>query len=150
MKKTLIALTVLALAGCQASDQEIRTDIAGQAQQDLNFSGLEYTVRAGVVNFRGRCPSERAFTLIKQTIANIHVIKAVHYEVTIAPVLLDTLTVIKLQADSLLAKYPLVTAKINPRSVTLKGDVTASERVKLLEAFRRPHIGALTDSLSVR
>src|SRR3954466_5058236 len=108
MKKILIALVVLALAGCQASDEEIRADIAAKAEQDLNFSGLDYTVRAGVVDFRGRVPSEKAFAKIRQTISNIHVIKAVHYNVSIVPVVLDTLMLIKLQADSLLAKYPEV------------------------------------------
>jgi hypothetical protein len=150
MKKIGIALIVLALASCQASDQEIRADIAGKAQQDLNFSNLDYTVQAGVVNFQGRCPSEKALAKIKQTIANIHVIKAVHYQVTIAPVVLDTLTLVKLQADSLLAQYPAVTAQVYPAGITLKGNVTAVERAKLLQAFRRPHIGTVIDSLNVR
>jgi hypothetical protein len=151
MKKTVIILVLmLALAGCQTSDQEIRADIATKAQQDLNFAGLNYTVQAGVVDFRGRCPSEKAFSKIKQTISNIHVIKAVHYNVSIAPVLLDTLTLVKLQADSLLTKYPEVTADVYPSGVTLKGIVMASEKAKMMQTFRRPHMGAVTDSVSVR
>lgn len=150
MKKILIVLVGLALAGCQTPDQEIRADIAVKAQQDLNFSGLDYTVRAGVVDFRGRVPSEKAFAKIRQTISNIHVIKAVHYNVSIVPVVLDTLTLIKLQADSLRAKYPEVTAGIHPGGVTLKGNVIASEKAKLLQAFQRPHIGTVIDSLNVR
>src|SRR4051812_37893966 len=86
MKKTLIALVLLALAGCQTSDEEIRADIAGKAQQDLNFTGLHYTVKNGIVDFYGRCPSDKAFAKIRQTIKNIHVIKAVHYRVSVAPV----------------------------------------------------------------
>lgn len=150
MRKVLIALIVLAVTGCQTSDQEIRADIAVKAQQDLNFSGLDYTVRSGVVNFRGHCPSEKAFLKIKQTIANIHVIKGVNYQVTIVPVVLDTLTLVKLQADSLLAQYPTVTAQINPAGVTLKGDVTALERTKLLQTFKLPHMSSFKDSLNVR
>jgi hypothetical protein len=150
MKKILIALVALALAGCQTSDQEIRADIAVKAEQDLNFSGLNYTVRAGVVHFIGRCPSDKAFAKIQQTIANIHVIKAVHYNISIAPVVLDTLTPVKLQADSLLAQYPQVIGRVSSAGVTLKGDVTATEKAKLLQAFRRPHMGMITDSLSVR
>src|ERR1700712_3307568 len=149
MKKISIVLIVLTLAACQVSDQEIRADIAGKAQQDLNFSGLTYTVEAGVVDFRGRVPSEKAYAKIRQTIANIHVIKSVHYQVMIAPVVLDTLTLVKLQADSLLAKYPKVTAEVHPAGVTLKGSISGTEKVKLLQAFRRPHIGAVTDSLTV-
>jgi hypothetical protein len=150
MKKIVIALVVLALAGCQTSDQEIRADIAGKAQQDLNFLGLNYTVRAGVVDFIGHCPSEKAFAKIKQAIANIHVIKAVRYDVTIAPVVLDTLTLVKLQADSLLSKYPEVTATVYPTGLTLKGEVPVLEKAKLLQAFHRPHMGLVKDSLTLK
>jgi hypothetical protein len=150
MKKTLIALIALALMGCQTSDEEIHADIAGKVQQDLNFSGLNYTVQAGVVDFRGRCPSEKAFTKIRQTISNIHVIKAVNYHVLITPVVLDTLTLVKLQADSLLAQYPRVTADVYPTGLTLKGEVTAQEKAKLLKAFRLPHVSAVKDSMNVR
>jgi hypothetical protein len=150
MKKTLIALVGLALAGCQTSDQEIRADIAVKAQQDLNFSGLNYTVRAGMVHFFGRCPSEKAFTKIRQTITNIHVIKAVRYDVTITPVVLDTLTLVKLQADSLLSKYPEVTATVYPTGLTLKGNVPAQEKAMLLQTFHRPHMGLVKDSLTLK
>jgi len=148
MKKILIIFIVLTVAGCHTSDQEIRADIAGKARQDLNFSGLSYTVRGGVVEFRGRCPSERAFAQIKQKISNIHVIETVHYHVTIAPVVLDTATLVKLQADSLLAQYPEVTAQIHTTGLTLKGNVSASQKEQLLKAFRRPHMGMVTDSLA--
>ena len=47
MKKTIIAVMLTALFGCKASDEEIRADIAGKAQADLNFAGLNYTVQNG-------------------------------------------------------------------------------------------------------
>jgi len=149
MKKILIALTLLALAACQPSDKEIRANIAGKAQEDLNFAGLHYTVDKGIVEVSGRCPSEKAFKKIKQTIQGIHVIKDVHYNVTIAPVVLDSLTPVKLHADSLLAQFPRVTAAVTPPVVTLKGEVTAAERTKLLKTFRLPDISLVKDSLSV-
>src|SRR4051812_13480533 len=100
MKKITIAFIALVLAGCQTSDQEIRADIAGKAQQDLNFAGLQYTVANGVVNFTGSCPSTQAFAKIRQTVKNIHVIKAVNYNVHISPVIIDSITRVKLQTDS--------------------------------------------------
>jgi hypothetical protein len=149
MKKIFIALMIVMLAGCQTSDQEIRADISVKAQQDLNFSALDYTVQGGVVDINGRCPSEKALAKIRQTIANINVIKAVHYHVSIAPVILDTLTQIKLQADSLLTQYPEVTAHVYPAGVTLTGKVAASEKEQLLRAFRRPHMRIVKDSVSI-
>jgi hypothetical protein len=149
MKKTLIALVLLALAGCQTSDEEIRADIAGKAQQDLNFSGLIYTVKNGIVNFYGRCPSDKALKKIQQTIKNIHVIKAVRYQVGIAPVVLDTMTPVKLQIDSVLGGYPLVNARVDSGGATLKGQVKAPARTKLIKALRQIHLKAIKDSLSV-
>lgn len=141
---------MLALAGCQTSDQEIRADIAIKAQQDLNFAGLHYTVSNGIANFTGNCPSEKAFKKIQQTIKNIHVLKAVNYNVNIAPVKLDTLTPIKLQVDSLLAQYPQVIAKVDTASITLKGTITALNKAKLIKALSLTHYSAVNDSLTVR
>lgn len=150
MKKIAIALILLALAGCQPSDQEIRADIAVKAQQDLNFSGLNYTVQNGIVHFSGRCPSEKAFAMVRQTISSIHIIKAVNYNITIAPVMLDSLTPKKLLTDSILAKYPLVTADIKKGSVVLKGSLNPAQKASLLKSLDAKHIGPLTDSLHLR
>lgn len=149
MKKTLIALIMLAMAGCQTSDEEIRADIAGKAQQDLNFSGLNYTVKNGVVDFYGKCPSDKALAKIQQTIKNIHVIKAANYRVMIAPVPLDEVTPLKLQVDSILGGYPLVDAAIDSTGAVLKGEVKAAGRTKLIEALRKLPLKSIKDSLSV-
>ena len=147
MKKILIALIMLAMAGCQTSDEEIRADIAGKAQQDLNFTGLNYTVKNGIVDFYGNCPSDKALEKIKQTIKNIHVIKGVEYHVNITPVTLDTLTPVKLQVDSVLGGYPLVNAQIDPEGATLKGEVKAAGRTKLIKALRKLPLKSIKDSL---
>lgn len=139
----------MAIAGCQTSDQEIRADIAGKAQQDLNLAGLEYTVANGTVNFTGRCPSSQAFAKVKQTIENIHVIKAVHYNVHIGPLTLDSLTRVKLQADSVLAKYPKVVATVNTSGINLRGPVTATERDKLVHELQMYRHGRIIDSLTI-
>lgn len=148
MKQILIALTLLAFTGCTTSDKEIKADIAGKAQQDMNFSGLSYTVKNGIVNFTGRCPSEKAFSKIKQTVKNIHVIKGVNYRVSIAPVLLDTLTPVKLQVDSVLGSYPQVTAMVTPIYVTLKGSITATAKTKLIKSLNTLHLNSIKDSLT--
>lgn len=149
MKKTLIALIMLAMAGCQTSDEEIRADIAGKAQQDLNFSGLKYTVKNGIVDFYGKCPSDKALAKIQQTIKNIHVIKAVDYHVNITPVRLDALTPIKLQVDSVLGGYPLVNAQVDSAGAILKGEVKAAGRRKLIKALRKIPLKSIKDSLTV-
>jgi hypothetical protein len=149
MKRIAIGIIFLVLAGCQTSDKEIRADIAGKAQQDLNFSGLRYTVTNGIVNFTGRCPSKSAFTKIKQTIENIHVIKAVHYNVRIAPVMLDTLTLVKLQADSILAKYSQVSALINTNGIILKGPISSNQQKQLINELKKCRHSKIIDSLTI-
>jgi osmotically-inducible protein OsmY len=147
MKKIIVALiTAVALAGCHTSDEEIRADIATKARKDLSFAGLYYTVQNGKVSFKGSCPSQKAFNQVKQAIRNIHVIKSVNYKVRIAPVTLDSLTQIKLQVDSLLAKYPRVVAEVKPNEVTLKGSVAASKRPKLISDIRLQIPGNAKDS----
>ena len=150
MKNVLIALLLLALAGCQTPDREIRADIASKAQEDLNFSGLSYTVKAGVVEFNGRCPSDKALAKIKQKISNIHVIKAVHYHVKIGQVVLDTLTPVRLQTDSLLAQYPQTVALVDTAGMVIKGPVTAQQRTQLISALHKQYNGKIVDSLTVR
>lgn len=149
MKNILIALIMLAMAGCQTSDEEIRADIAGKAQQDLNFSGLKYTVENGFVDFYGHCPSDNALKKIEQTIKNIHVIKAVRYNVGIAPLVLDTLTPIKLQVDSVLGGYPLVNAQVDSAGAVLKGEVKAAGRSKLIKSLRKLPLKSIKDSLTI-
>ena len=149
MKKIIVAIiTALALAGCQTSDEEIRADIATKARKDLSFAGLYYTVQNGKVSFKGTCPSVKAFNQIKQAIRNIHVIKSVNYNVKIAPVTLDSLTQVKLQVDSLLAKYPRVVAEINLNEMTLKGSVANSKRPKLISDIRLQIPGNIKDSVT--
>jgi hypothetical protein len=150
MKRLLIALISLSLAGCQTSDQEIRADIASKAQQDLNFAGLQYTVDHGAVVFTGRCPSEKAFKKIKQAVANIHVIKDVSYQVTIAPVALNTLTPIKLETDSILAKYPQTLAVVDSGQIVLKGSLAGELKDQLLKDLKSKYHGMIKDSLSVQ
>lgn len=149
MKKTLIALLLLALAGCQTSDKEIRADIAGKAQQDLNFTGLHYTVKNGIVDFYGSCPSDKALKKIQQTIKNIHVIKATRYRVTIGPTVLDTLTPVKLQVDSVLGGYPMVNAQVDSTGATLRGQIEAPGRTTLIKALRKIHLKSIKDSMSL-
>ncbi|MGY3215071.1 BON domain-containing protein [Mucilaginibacter sp. HD30] len=149
MKKIIIAVIVFALAGCQTSDEEIRADIAGKARKDLNFAGLYYTVQNGKVSFRGSCPSQKAFDMVKQTISNINVIKSVNYKVSIAPVSLDALTPLKLHADSVLAKYPQVVAEVSDAGITLRGAVTAAQRSRFISDARLKLPGHVMDSVYV-
>lgn len=150
MKKLAIAFLLLALAGCQASDKEIRADIAGKAQQDLDFAGLHYTVKNGVVQFTGRVHSEKAYAKIQQIIQSIHVIKEAKYNVLIAPVVLDTLTEVKLVADSITASYPLVIADVHQHDVTLKGAISSNEKSGLIKAIRAKYKGEVKDSLQAK
>jgi hypothetical protein len=148
MKKALIAIIAVALAGCQASDEEIRADIATKARKDLSFAGLYYIVQNGKVNFKGNCPSQKAFNQVRQAVRNIHVIKSVNYDVRIAPVTLDSLTPVKMLADSLLARYPQVVAEVDQWGVTLRGSVAAAKRPKLISDIRLQIPGNVKDSVT--
>lgn len=149
MKKITVGLLLLILSGCQASDQEIKADIASKAQQDLNFAGLDYTVNNGAVNFSGRCPSQKAFDDVRQAVKNIHIIKSVNYKVVIAPVVLDTLTPVKLQADSLIAQYPKIKAQVSVEGIVLKGTASVNEKLSLFKSFMKMHLGPLKDSVNL-
>ncbi len=140
---------LLALAGCHASDEEIREDIAGKAMENLDFSGLDYTVKNGIVEFSGRCPSDEAFAKIQHVIKNIHVIRAVHYHVNIAPVVLDSLTPVKLQTDSILARYPQTIAVVNSKGITLKGTIAARQKTTLIQELRKHQQRPIKDSLTI-
>jgi hypothetical protein len=150
MKNILAILTLLVLAGCQASDHEIYADIAGKAQQDLNFAGLCYTVNHGNISFTGRCPSEKGLAEVKQKVKSIKVINVAYYHVVIAPVTLDTLTPLKLMADSILAQYPQVMAAIGPTGIILKGSIDMKEKSKLMNTLAISRIEPVKDSLTIR
>ncbi|WP_457127395.1 BON domain-containing protein [Mucilaginibacter sp. HD30] len=149
MKKIIIGVIAVVLAGCRPSDEEVRADIASKARKDLSFAGLDYTVQNGVVNFTGRCPSQKAFNQVKQAIRNVHIIKSVSYDVKIAPVTLDSLTQVKLQVDSILARYPQVVSEVEQGGVTLRGYVTAAKRASLISDARLQIPGNVKDSVVV-
>lgn len=151
MRRNIFIISLIILfAGCKASDHEIRADIAGKAKQDLNFSGLSYSVQNGVVNVTGRCPSDKAFADVQQTLKGIHVIKAIHYKVSILPVVLNEWTPTRLKVDSLLAKYPGVAIQTDPDGLTLKGSLSLKAKSQLISELNKQHLPIPKDSLVIK
>jgi hypothetical protein len=146
MRKIALTLVLAALAGCNTSDEEIRADIASKARQNLEFAGLQYTVKNATANFTGSCPSKTAFEKIKKTIKNIHVIKAAIYNIKLKPVTIDELMPLKQTTDSILAQYPQVIADVRKDSVTLKGSISAKAKLKLLQTLTQQNLGFVIDS----
>lgn len=143
-------ILMMAFCGCKTPDKDIHADIAGKAKEDLNFAGLQYTVDNGVVNVTGNCPSLDAFKKVKQKMSNIHVVKAVNYNVTIAPVVMDMSTPVKSKVDSILSNYPQVMAVVNPSEVTLKGKTTLQKKYKLITELAVNNIAFVKDSLDIQ
>ena len=150
--KLIIYMLILMVAfcGCKTPDKDIHADIAGKAKEDLNFAGLQYTVDNGVVTITCNCPSSSAFEKVKKTMSNIHVTKAVNYDVTIAPVLMDVSTPVKNKVDSILSSYPQVIAVVNPSEVTLKGKTTLQKKHKLITELAVNNVAFVKDSLDIQ
>jgi hypothetical protein len=148
MKKLIISAMIFAAVGCKVPDEEIRADIAGKARDNMNFAGLSYIVRNGVIDVSGSCPSKKAYDNVHNLLKTINVARALRFNVNIAPVVLDTLTPTKLKVDSVLSAYPRVVAFVSPNGILLSGDVKdTDQRQKLLTELNKQVSLPVSDSL---
>lgn len=127
----------ICVAACTDNDKEIRQDIAGTAQTNLNFTGLSYSVANGVVTIWGKCPSMYALSDVNHVLDNIHIIKAIHSNITIAPVTLDENSRLRQRVDSVLSTYPQVTASLDSSGLRLIGKAEKQNKLKLLPELHK-------------
>lgn len=145
----ILYLGVLALPGCsqQALDKEIKADITGKAKEDINFAGVMYVVERGRVTLSGSCPTAKSREMVKQKLSTIHVIDSIEDHLMLAPVTLGPSFAIKQKVDSVLAKYPAVTAAVSDSAVVLIGKIKNADLNKLLSSLQKVHVNVNTGQL---
>lgn len=125
------------MSGCREGirDEEIKADLTMKAKEDLNFAGVQFYVENARVTLSGSCPTLKSRALLIQKIKAIHVVDTIINNLEIAPVVLTTTFGLKQDVDSILSKYPTVTALVSDSIVVIKGKVKDQERGKLLRAL---------------
>ncbi|KQR71185.1 hypothetical protein ASF92_07300 [Pedobacter sp. Leaf176] len=127
----MILFSILVSCSAEKRDQEIKADLVSKAKDDINFAGVVFMVSNAKVYLWGLCPTEHSRALVREKIASIHVIKAVSDQIGIGAVKLDHSLDLKLQADSVAAKYPGVAVSVANDVVTLAG-VIPSDKFNVL------------------
>lgn len=132
------------MSGCREGirDEEIKADLTMKAKEDLNFAGVQFYVKNAQVTLSGSCPTLKSRALLIQKIKAIHVVDTIINNLEIAPVVLTTTFGLKQDVDSILSKYPTVTALVTDSIVVIKGKVKDQERGKLLRS-----LGELSDQV---
>lgn len=125
------------MSGCREGirDEEIKADLTMKAKEDLNFAGVQFYVENAQVTLSGSCPTLKSRALLIQKIKAIHVVDTIINNLEIAPVVLTTTFGLKQDVDSILSKYPTVTALVTDSIVVIKGKVKDQERGKLLRSL---------------
>lgn len=142
-----IALLVLPACSQQSKDAELKADITVKAKTDVNFSGVLFTVDKGNVILSGNCPTTTSREKVKQLLSTIHMIKNVEDHLTIAPVILGSSFTVKQQVDSVLSKYPGITAVVSDTAVVLQGKIKTAELEKLLPSLVKLYPKVVTEYL---
>jgi hypothetical protein len=143
-----LAIPFIGSCSQQAIDQEIKADVTIKAKDDVNFAGIHFFVKNGVVSLFGSCPTSKSRELIKQKLGTIHVIDSLEDHLVIAPVTLGSSFVLRQQADSVLARSPTVAASVSDTAITLLGEIEYSALQKLLPALHKLHPNVKTSSLT--
>jgi hypothetical protein len=148
-KYTGLLLVLLAASSCNSyyCDRQIKQDITAKAKNDVNFAGLQFTVKEGEVRLFGNCPTQRCLIEVNTTLNSIHVIKKITNEAGIAPVTLNSSYGKKLQVDSVLSGYPAVWAEVSDTAVVLRGSIEDKEAPKLLKTISLLHAGNTINEL---
>ncbi|WP_320463080.1 BON domain-containing protein [Pedobacter sp. CFBP9032] len=130
-------MVALMMSGCREGirDEEIKADLTMKAKEDLNFAGVQFYVENAQVTLSGSCPTLKSRALLIQKIKAIHVVDTIINNLEIAPVVLTTTFGLKQDVDSILSKYPTVTALVTDSIVVIKGKVKDQERGKLLRSL---------------
>ena len=130
----VLFIVFLLTAACtqQSLDAELKADITGKAKEDINFAGVMFTVDNRKVTLRGNCPTRKSREKVLQLLGTIHMLKGIEDHLTIAPVTLSSSFSLRQQVDSLLSKYPAVTAAVSDTLVILEGKIKSKDLEQLL------------------
>ena len=129
----------LTMVSCNSDemDREIKADLTIKAKEDVNFAGVNFTVRNRNVKIWGYCPTDKSRKAIIQKLGTIHVIRNIEDQMVIRPVLIKQDFPLKQLADSLLAKHPESWAEITDQNIILRGNIKEKQLSKLLQEIKQ-------------
>lgn len=132
-------ICALSIISCNSyeRDRQIKADLTMKAKEDVNFAGVNFTVRNRNVKIWGYCPTYKSRMAIIQKLGTIHVIKNIDNQVVIRPLTIGQDFDLKQLADSLLAIHPESWAVITDRNIILKGNIKEKQLPKLLQAIHQ-------------
>ncbi|WP_345951904.1 BON domain-containing protein [Mucilaginibacter sp. PAMB04274] len=130
-------------------DKEIKADLVTKAKTDVSFAGVSYSVEKGVVTLTGACATRKAKSEVEKTVKSIHLIKGLHNQLVVAPVILNNDFLLKQAVDSVLAVYPAVQASVAQNVVTLIGKAQKGEADKLIPAIAKLKPASIDNQLQM-
>ena len=133
----LVCTLLIVSCNSYEKDKQIKADLTIKAKEDVNFAGVNFTVKNLDVKIWGNCPTYKSKMAILQKLGTIHVIKHIDDQLAIGPLYLGQDHGLKLLADSLLAKHPESWGVITDQNVILKGNVKEKQLPKLLKAIHQ-------------
>ena len=138
INRVLFILTVIPLfilQGCGIDDAGIKADPGTKAKDDKDFAGVNFTVENHIVTLTGNCPTLKSKSTVETTVKGVYGVKEVINNIEVAPVVIGTDQQLKQGVDSILKKYPGLTAFINDSIIYLEGKVPDEQVVKLKDAI---------------
>ena len=129
---------ILTISSCsqQTKDKGIKQIIGTEAQQEVAFAGVNYSIENGVVTLTGTCATEQEKAKVESTVKQTAGVKSVQNLITVAPVVLNGGHLLKKAVDSVLMKYPTVNANVQDSIIYLQGQVEHKKQQKIITALQ--------------
>lgn len=131
-------------------DGEIKADLATKAKYELNFAGVNYTVENGVVTLTGKCSTQKSKDAVEQMVKEINIVKGLVDRIVIAPVVINADAMLKQTVDSVLKKYPTVTADVSKNIIILEGKAPQKDLGKIMPALNQLHPDKIDNRLQLQ
>lgn len=142
-------LLLVLLLGCSQAEKDkgIKQMIGTAAKEDVAFAGVSYTVEQGVVTLTGSCPSEKQKGEVEKAVKQLAGVKKVVNEVVVAPVVLTADHPLQQSVDSVLMKYPSISARVKDSVIYVRGKADQKEAGKLMPVLQKLGAKAVQNEL---
>jgi hypothetical protein len=152
MKKigTGIILLWCFFSSCGNKDAQLKADISSKAKTEINFAGVDYTVRQGVAELTGVCPTEDARKKVEEKVKKIAGIKEVRNNIVVGSLLLNADLLLKQTVNDKIKSYPDVQALVQDSVIEVSGVVKQGDKDKILKDLSSLHPRAVEDRLVSR
>src|SRR5689334_2774140 len=99
---------MLLLCSCsqERKDREIKADLTVKAKNMIDYAGVRFTVKGGIVSLSGECPTENAKNTVERKAKDLYAVKGIISHIVVAPVTIGTDHQLKQSVDSVLGNYP--------------------------------------------